>query len=72
MLKIKHSENIYTIKDPMPVYTNGGQQDYTQNGTLELLQFEVYYNEYCLVKILSLDEVSDHFAHHVQKEALSF
>ena len=42
----------------MTVYTNGGQVQYNRVGTFSLLPFQVYFDEYSMVNILSLKDLS--------------
>ena len=45
----------------MTVYTNGGQIEYNQVGTLAILPFNVYFHERLMANILSLKDVSKKF-----------
>ena len=56
-------ENITTCKDTevTRVYTNGGHVDYTRKANLQILPFEVFFNESSMANILSLKDVASKF-----------
>ena len=56
-------ENINACKDTevTRVYTNGGHVDYTRKAKLQILPFEVFFNESSMANILSLKDVAFKF-----------
>ena len=56
-------ENITACKDTevTRVYTNGGHVDYTHKANLQILPFEVFFNESSMANILSLKDVASKF-----------
>ena len=51
-------QDLFSVKEPVRVFTNGGSQDYLQRGRLKLFDFPVYFNDASMANILSLSEVA--------------
>ena len=47
------------VTDPVRVFTNGGSQDYSERGTLNIINFDAYFNPTSMANILSLSEISE-------------